>query len=100
MNKIVSLHTEKWSYPPKPYLQQACSHCPTAVSTYITLWDSKNHNNVIVVPQQEICEFFMEKKQKIVNDLMKLCKEGLLSVSTSPNFLTIELVGWDYEGQI
>jgi hypothetical protein len=85
--------------PPSMYLEQVLDHCPKAGSTYMKLWRMKDFDNCLTVAKSEIPSLFLIKKQKFQDDLLLLAKEQLINVDTSPNMISIEMVGWDIDAE-
>lgn len=83
--------------PPYEYLVQAADHCPKAISTYLLIWREADKNRKVHVYKKDVLSAFLTPIVKFKNDLMKLVKEGLISVEETPKSLLIELVGWDEE---
>ncbi len=85
------------SCPPKLYLRQVAEHCPLALWTYMLLWDNKDYNNRLHIYKKDIKHEYLMDIRKFQTDLMKLVKEGLISVHETEKVIHIDIVSWDEE---
>lgn len=84
-------------YPPYLYLQQIVDYCPKAASTYMLLWRSIDKENKLDVFKKDIRSEYLISLAKFRHDLLLLVKEGLVSLEETPQWLHVEVVGWDEE---
>lgn len=86
-----------WDYPPYPYLEQVLNHCNEAGSTYLSLWKDRNKDNCVSIEKAEIRTRFLCSRHLFHNNLLKLVKEGLISVDETADKITVHLVDWEYD---
>lgn len=79
--------------PPKQFLVQVANHCPTAVSTYIYLWDKKDENNCVSISKSDISYFAHPNAFK--SNLRKLNIEGLISYIENFGKIFVEMIDWN-----
>lgn len=84
-----------WDYPPYPYLKQVLEHCPKSASLYMDLWESRNKESSVQIKKDEIKSRFFTSLYLFETSLMKLVKEGLVSVDEKRGEYNIELTRWD-----
>lgn len=84
-----------WDYPPYPYLEVVLTHCPRAGRLYLELWKERDEFKRVLILDKELPLRFLLRKRQLVDQLMLLVREGVLSFEESPDKLTIELTDWD-----
>jgi hypothetical protein len=86
-------------YPPVKYWEIVSRQCCTAVETYLDLWAHKDEQNIVLIEDKEIVYSFGFPKVKFYRDILRLAKQGLVSIKylkkEKCRFLRIELTGWD-----
>jgi hypothetical protein len=97
MRENLFVYEKSPPYPPYFYLAQIADHCPKALSTYLDLWRRKDDENKLNISKHDIRNEYLKTLTRFKNDCMLLAKECLINVDESPNFLSIELVGWEDE---
>ena len=92
-----------WNCPPIPYLKQVAKYAPTALWTYMLLWDYKDEKNKVILFHSEIPRTMLVTKIKFFEDILKLCSESLLNIDEKiqdkKKIVCIELVGWGNESE-
>lgn len=84
-----------WDCPPYPYLEVVASHCPRALKLYMELWKERDEFKRVLILDKELPIRFLLRKKQLVNQLLLLVREGVLSFEESQDKLTIELTDWD-----
>ena len=88
----------KEELPPKFYLKQVAQHCPKSILTYMNLWEVKDEDNRVALLKKDVYSNYLISLTRFRNELMLLVREGLISIDESPNMITVEMVGWDEDG--
>lgn len=82
--------------PPWQYLYQIAVNCPTAVATYMRLWQHRDDDYLVKINPKTSEEIYDITTRKFRHDLSLLAEECLLNVYEQQEHLVIELVAWGY----
>jgi hypothetical protein len=89
-------------YPPPQYWEIATRQCAVSAETYLDLWPKQNEQNIVLIEDKEIVYTFGCPKIRFYRDILKLSRQGLITVKRikdkeNQKFLRIEMTGWDDE---
>jgi hypothetical protein len=84
--------------PPAPYLKQIARKHPSAIWTYMMLWDYMDEKNKVYILKSEISSRVLIRTQKFYDDIMNIASQELLNwkekKKNEETLICIELVGW------
>lgn len=84
-------------YPPYAYLFNFSQHYASPVATYMTLWESRDHNCKVTLKKKQIPSDFLCTLAVFQDHCRKLVKEGLISIEDFPKSYVIELTDYDFD---